>query len=108
MDKKLIFKKMADYWNNDMPFNQLLGLKIQHFDVQRAEIRFLWQDKLIGNSTQKILRGGVTASALDLARSRWLEWSYTIILMKILPLVQVFIPIPLQDACFRVCELFQF
>jgi len=67
MDKNLIFQKMTDYWNNDMPFNQLLGLEIKHFDVQRAEIKFIWQDKLIGYPTQKILHGGVTVSALDLA-----------------------------------------
>lgn len=50
-----------------MPFNQLLGLKIIHFNSEQSEIRFAWQDKLIGNPMQKILHGGVTASALDLA-----------------------------------------
>ena len=50
-----------------MPFNQLLGLKITQFNSEQSEIRFVWQDKLIGNPIQKILHGGVTASALDLA-----------------------------------------
>lgn len=62
-----IFKQIAQFWNNDMPFNQLLGLEIQQFDTQQSEIKLLWQDKLIGNPIQKILHGGVTASALDLA-----------------------------------------
>ncbi len=67
MEKKLIFQQIANFWTNDMPFNQLLGLKIAHFDCQQSEIHFAWQDKLIGNPIQKILHGGVTASALDLA-----------------------------------------
>lgn len=67
MNKEAMFQQLSDYWNNNMPFNQLLGLKITHFDSQKSEVRFAWQDKLIGNPMQKILHGGVTASALDLA-----------------------------------------
>ncbi len=67
MNQAEIFKQIAQFWNNDMPFNQLLGLEIKHFDTQQSEVRFLWQDKLIGNPIQKILHGGVTASVLDLA-----------------------------------------
>ena len=50
-----------------MPFNQLLGFEISRFDDTRSEISFRWDDKLIGNPIQKILHGGVTAAALDLA-----------------------------------------
>ncbi len=67
MEQAQLFKQIAAFWNNDMPFNQLLGLEIKHFDTQRSEIHFRWQDKLVGNPIQKILHGGVTASALDLA-----------------------------------------
>lgn len=62
-----MFKQLTDYWNNNMPFNQLLGLKITKFNAQKSEVRFVWQDTLIGNPEKKILHGGVTASALDLA-----------------------------------------
>ncbi len=62
-----MFQQLSDYWNNNMPFNQLLGLKITKFNPQLSEVRFVWQDNLIGNPVKKILHGGVTASALDLA-----------------------------------------
>ena len=62
-----MFQQLSDYWNNNMPFNQLLGLKITKFNAQQSEVRFAWQDTLIGNPVKKILHGGVTASALDLA-----------------------------------------
>ena len=67
MNKETMFQQVIDHWNNNMPFNELLGFKITEFNAQKSEVRFDWQDKLIGNPTQKILHGGVTASALDLA-----------------------------------------
>lgn len=66
MEQAQICQQLADYWNNNMPFNQLLGLKIVQFNSKESEVRFEWQDKLIGNPVQKILQGGVTATALDL------------------------------------------
>jgi uncharacterized protein (TIGR00369 family) len=67
MNKEAMLEQSIDYWNTNMPFNQLLGLKITKFNAQQSEVRFDWQDTLIGNPKQKILHGGVTASALDLA-----------------------------------------
>jgi len=67
MEQAIIFEKISHFWNQGMPFNQLLGLNITKFDSHQSEVRFRWQDKLIGNPMQKILHGGVTASALDLA-----------------------------------------
>jgi len=67
MEKNLIYQQLAQFWNTGMPFNQLLGLTISKFDAKESEISFVWQDKLIGNPLQKILHGGVTAAALDLA-----------------------------------------
>jgi uncharacterized protein (TIGR00369 family) len=67
MNKEAMFQQLSDYWNNNMPFNQLLGLKITKFNPKLSEVRFSWQDNLIGNPVKKILHGGVTASALDLA-----------------------------------------
>jgi len=46
-------------------FNQTVGLKITVCNADKAEIRFRWQDKLMGNPMHKILHGGVTATALD-------------------------------------------
>lgn len=67
MDKQLIYQQIASLWTENMPFNQLLGFNISHFNSEESEIRFAWQDKLIGNPMQKTLHGGVTAAVLDLA-----------------------------------------
>ncbi len=63
------FIQLAQYWNQTMPFNKLLGLEITQFNSQESVVSIVWDDKLIGNPEQKILHGGVTASALDLAGS---------------------------------------
>jgi len=39
---------------------------VTKFDSQESEVSITWHDKLIGNPEQRILHGGVTASALDL------------------------------------------
>ncbi len=67
MQYEEIYQQLSDDWNRNMPFNKLLGLEITRFNAKKSEVRFAWQDKLIGNPMQKILHGGVTASALDLA-----------------------------------------
>lgn len=66
MDQQQIFQQVATFWNQAMPFNQLLGLEITCFDQTESVVQIEWNDKLIGNPEQKILHGGVTASALDL------------------------------------------
>lgn len=67
MQDEEIYQQLKEQWNNNMPFNQLLGLEITRINATKSEVRFTWNDKLIGNPVQKILHGGVTASALDLA-----------------------------------------
>lgn len=50
---------------DQMPFNQLLGLRVTEFASERAEVRFQWKQELVGNPVQQILHGGVIASVLD-------------------------------------------
>ena len=50
---------------SDMPFNQMLGLKIEEYNIEHVMVAFDWKDELIGNPVQKILHGGVTSSVLD-------------------------------------------
>ena len=61
------FKQLAQYWSQEMPFNKLLGLEVTQFNSQESVVSIIWHDKLIGHPEQRILHGGVTASALDLA-----------------------------------------
>ena len=68
-NKTLTSEQLADFiiqlFIKKMPYNQLLGLKINWSENGEVQIRLPWHDKLMGNPFQKILHGGVTASILD-------------------------------------------
>ncbi|MDP5030855.1 MAG: thioesterase family protein [Paraglaciecola sp.] len=56
---------ITHFFNENMPFNQLLGMQVSHLDDFQAEIKLNWHDNLMGNPVHKILHGGVTAAVLD-------------------------------------------
>lgn len=60
-----LIEQISTYMNTQIPFQQLLGLRITEFSSARSEVRFHWKEDLVGNAPQRILHGGVTATALD-------------------------------------------
>ncbi|MFT4994729.1 MAG: hypothetical protein ACI965_001768 [Paraglaciecola sp.] len=56
---------VIEFFNQHMPFNQLLGFEVSKTGEDKTQIRLVWDDKLMGNPIHKILHGGVTAAILD-------------------------------------------
>lgn len=50
-----------------IPFNQMLGLKIDYIEDTKVAMSFNMKNDLIGNYLQGILHGGVISSVLDMA-----------------------------------------
>lgn len=50
-----------------VPFNHLLGLKLDHLDAKSVIMNFQMKDELVGNFLHGILHGGVISSVLDMA-----------------------------------------
>lgn len=50
-----------------IPFNKILGLRLESLDEHRVCMKFEMKDDLIGNIMGKILHGGVISAALDTA-----------------------------------------
>lgn len=50
-----------------IPFNQMLGLKVDHIEASQVMMSFSMKEDLIGNYLQGILHGGVISSVLDMA-----------------------------------------
>ncbi|EOD57031.1 thioesterase family protein [Aeromonas molluscorum] len=67
MMKKMALGGIAKLFAQQMPFNQLLGIRVTHYDFERVELRISMEEKLVGNPFHNILHGGVTASLLDVA-----------------------------------------
>lgn len=50
-----------------IPFNQMLGLQLEHLTTKDVSMSFEMKDELIGNYLSGILHGGVISSVLDMA-----------------------------------------
>jgi uncharacterized protein (TIGR00369 family) len=48
-----------------IPFNRLLGLKVDSLDPQAPRLRFDMRPELVGNPVRQILHGGVISATLD-------------------------------------------
>src|SRR3990167_3734417 len=59
-------KKLTDIIS-DIPFNRILGLRMDAVQKDHIALRFEMKDELVGNFLQGILHGGVISSVLDMA-----------------------------------------
>lgn len=48
-----------------IPFNRLLGVRVESLNLEQAVLGFEMRDDLVGNYVQKILHGGVISAVLD-------------------------------------------
>ena len=68
MDQKQVDELMtglADYYENVIPFNTVLGIRMERFSLDGAVVGFDMRDDLVGNTKKGILHGGVISSVLD-------------------------------------------
>ena len=56
---------LGDIYENKLPFNQVLGLRIITLTPDLVKVGFEMTDSLIGNYVQGSLHGGVISSVLD-------------------------------------------
>lgn len=52
-------------FEQSIPFNRVLGLKIDSLDPKAARLRFDMRPELVGNPVRQILHGGVISATLD-------------------------------------------
>jgi len=56
---------LKSLFEDGIPFNKVLGLKIESIKKDNIRLKFEMRDELIGNTLKKILHGGVISSVLD-------------------------------------------
>jgi uncharacterized protein (TIGR00369 family) len=54
-----------EVFSEKIPFNQLLGLKVESISSDCVKVLFKMRDDLMGNYTRGMLHGGVISSAID-------------------------------------------
>ena len=59
--------RLRQTFEEAVPFNRVLGLKVESLDPDAPKLRFDMRPELIGNPRRQILHGGVIAAVLDVA-----------------------------------------
>lgn len=62
-----VLSKLLGTFEEKMPFNKLLGVRIESLHLDEVRLRINMREELIGNFIHGILHGGVIASVLDVA-----------------------------------------
>ena len=65
MENDSIFAAIQTIFNEKIPFNKVLGLKIESLNGDNPKLRFGMRDELIGNYQRGTLHGGVISSVID-------------------------------------------
>lgn len=66
MDLQETLNQVKIIYENQMPFNRLLGIRIDSLTPTDIKVRLDMREELIGNFIRQILHGGVISSVLDL------------------------------------------
>ena len=56
---------LADVYESKLPFNKILGLKIDRLEPDSVRVAFDMKPELVGNYVHGVLHGGVISSVLD-------------------------------------------
>src|SRR6267378_2478732 len=59
--------KLRRLFETAVPFNRVLGLKVESVDPDAPKLRFDMRPELIGNPRRQMLHGGVISAVLDVA-----------------------------------------
>ena len=64
-DRDARMQMLRRLYEEKIPFNKLLGLKIEFLKMEDVRVKFEMKDVFIGNFVHGILHGGVISSVLD-------------------------------------------
>jgi len=65
MPTEKLLQLLKEITEEKIPFNKLIGMKIETLDLDKIGIRFEMSPELVGNFTRGNLHGGVFSSVLD-------------------------------------------
>ena len=65
MPTEKLLQLLKEITEEKIPFNKLIGMKIETLDLNKIGIRFEMRPELVGNFTRGNLHGGVISSVLD-------------------------------------------
>lgn len=66
LEMEEMLQLLGHIYENQMPFDRLLGIKIDRLTETEVCVRLDMRDELVGNFVRRILHGGVISALLDL------------------------------------------
>jgi len=66
-NSKEFVSAINEIFNEKIPFNKVLGLKVESISYEKVKVTFQMQDKLMGHYKRKMLHGGAISSVIDVA-----------------------------------------
>ena len=66
MNQRELLSFLADLYEKRMPFDVLLGIRIERLSMEEVKVKIEMREELIGNFIRGSLHGGVISSVLDL------------------------------------------
>ena len=64
-DDQEFVSAINELFNEKIPFNKVLGLKVESISYESAKVSFLMRGELLGHYKRGMLHGGVISSAID-------------------------------------------
>lgn len=64
-DRQAMQERIRQVFEELIPFNRVLGLKVESIDLDAPKLRFDMRADLVGNPLRQILHGGVISAVLD-------------------------------------------
>jgi acyl-coenzyme A thioesterase PaaI-like protein len=60
-----LMKLLPGFVEEQIPFNKVLGLRVESLDMESVSLKIGMKEELIGNPVKGILHGGVISAVLD-------------------------------------------
>lgn len=62
-----VLRPLVHFMEEGIPFNRVLGIRVEHLTRGRCVLRIPWADQLIGDPLRPSVHGGVTSALADTA-----------------------------------------
>jgi uncharacterized protein (TIGR00369 family) len=67
MDQRIDIEKLSSFFEEKIPFNRVLGLKVVALQAGGAQVRVPYSETLIGDPSKPAIHGGVISALADAA-----------------------------------------
>jgi uncharacterized protein (TIGR00369 family) len=101
------YGELIRFMEDEIPFNRLLGIKVEECGPGRARIRVPFSEALVGDIRRPALHGGVISAIIDACGgiAVWTQFDLADLIATVDMRVDYLRPGPDQDICVESCVI---